>query len=71
MLQFLDYVATHPDAILTYSKSSLVLNIRSVVLYLCKPKAKSRDGGNFFMSNNDDNPTNDWTVLILHRSQKM
>ena len=29
MLKFLDYVTTHPDAILTYSASDMVLNVHS------------------------------------------
>ena len=37
-LQFLDYVATHPDAILMFSASSMVLNVHSNKLYLTKQK---------------------------------
>jgi len=64
-LQFLDYVATHPDAILTYSKSSMVLNVHSDASYLCEPKAKSRAGGHFFLSNDDDDPANNGAVLNI------
>ena len=46
-LQFLDYVASHPDAILTYSSSNMVLNVHSDASYLSKRKAKSRAGGHF------------------------
>ena len=42
-LQFLNYVATHPDTILAYSTSSMVLNVHSDASYLCKSKAKNRD----------------------------
>ena len=40
-LKFLDYVRTHPDGILTYSASNMILNVHSDASYLCKPKAKS------------------------------
>jgi hypothetical protein len=47
----LDYVAIHPDAILTYAKSDMVLGIHSNASYLSEPKARSRAGGHFFLSN--------------------
>ena len=46
-LKILDYVATHPDAILTYEKSDMVLNVHSDASYLIKSKARSRAGGHF------------------------
>ena len=49
-LKFLDYAATHPDAILTFNASNMVLNVQSDASYLTKPKARSRSGGHFFMS---------------------
>ena len=49
-LKLLDYVATHPGAILTYSASDMVLNVHSNALYLTEPKARSRAGGHFFLS---------------------
>jgi hypothetical protein len=64
-LRFLDYVATHPDAILTYNRSSMVLNVHSDASYLCKPKAKSRAGVHFFMSNNDADPGNNGAVFNI------
>ena len=42
--QLLDYVATHPDAILTYKKSDMVLAVHSDASYLSKPQARSRAG---------------------------
>jgi hypothetical protein len=64
-LQFLDYVASHPDAILTYSASNMVLNVHSDASYLCEPKAKSRAGGHFFMSNNGEDPADNGAVLNI------
>jgi hypothetical protein len=40
--QFLDYVATNQDAILTYKRSDMVLTIHSDALYLSEPKACSQ-----------------------------
>ena len=63
--QFLDYTATHQDAILTYKASDMVLVIHSDVSYLSKPKAHSRAGGHFFLSSDCDNPANNGAVLNL------
>ena len=41
-LFFLDYAAMHPDAILTYCASDMVLNIHSDASHLTEPKARSR-----------------------------
>ena len=46
-LKFLDYVSTHPDAILTFSASNIVLNVHSDASHLIEPKARSRAGGHF------------------------
>ena len=65
MLKFLDYVTTHPDAILTYSASNMILNVHSDASYLCEPKAKSRAGGHFFLSNNEEDPRDNGAVLNI------
>ena len=56
----LDYVATHPDAILTYKKSDMVLAVHSHsdASYLSEPGAWSRAGGHFFLSVDVDEPPN-------------
>ena len=46
---FLDYAASHPDAILSYSASNIVLEAHSDASYLTKPKSRSTAGGHFFM----------------------
>ena len=63
----LDYVATHPDAILSYTKSDMILGIHSDASYLSEPKAQSRAGGHFFLSNGTDEAPNN--NAILHISQ--
>ena len=46
---FLDYAATHEDAVVTYQASDMVLVVHSDASYLSKPKARSWAGGHFFM----------------------
>ena len=61
--QFLNYVATHPDAILAYRKSSMVLNVHGDPSYLIEPQARSRAGGHYFMSDNAPDPVDSGAVL--------
>jgi hypothetical protein len=63
--QFLDYAATHQDAILTYKASDMVLVVHSDVSYLSKPKARSRVGGHFFLSSDCEDQANNGAVLNL------
>ena len=46
---FLDYMATHPRAVIRYYVSGMVLNVHSDASYLTAPKARSRAGGHFFL----------------------
>ncbi len=63
--QFLDYAATHQDAILTYKSSNMVLIVHSDASYLSEPKARSQAGGHFFLSSNSEDPANNGAVLNL------
>ena len=63
--QFLDYAATHQDAILTYKASSMVLVVHSDVSYLRKPKACSQAGGHFFLLSDCNDPANNGVVFNL------
>jgi hypothetical protein len=54
-VHLLNYCATHPDACLRYQASNMVLYIHSDASYLSEPKARSRSGGHFFLS---DRPAN-------------
>jgi hypothetical protein len=47
--QFLDYMWTHPDAIIWYRASDIILNFLFDVSYLSAPKACSCAGGHFFL----------------------
>jgi len=54
--QLLNYAATHPDAVLRYTASDMVLHIHSDASYLSESKARSRAGGYFYLSNDSPNP---------------
>ena len=47
--KFLDYMAWHPDAIVRFYASDMILNIHSDASYLTAPKSRSRAGGHFFL----------------------
>jgi hypothetical protein len=49
--QILDYLATHPDAIIQYHAYDMILNIHSDASYLSVSNARSRLGGLFFLGN--------------------
>jgi hypothetical protein len=65
--QLLDYVATHPDAILTYEKSDMVLAVHSDASYLSEPQARSRAGGHFFLTGEADDPPNNGAILNISK----
>jgi hypothetical protein len=48
--QLLNYAATHPDAILQYRASDMVLHVHSDASYLSESQARSRAGGFFYLS---------------------
>jgi hypothetical protein len=50
--QPLNYAATHPDAILSYHASDMVLHVHSDASYLLEMQACSRSGGFFFLNSN-------------------
>ena len=64
-LKFLDYVTTHPGAILTYSANNMNLNVHSDASYLCKPNTKIRAGGYSFLLNNEEDPQDNGAVLNI------
>ena len=48
--QLLNYCATHPDAVLRFHASGMILHVHSDASYLSEKKARSRAGGIFFLS---------------------
>jgi hypothetical protein len=63
--QFLDYAATHPDAVIPYSASSMVLVGHCNASYLSETNTRSRAGGHFFISNGDAIPSNKGAILTI------
>jgi hypothetical protein len=57
IVHLLDYTATHPDAILRYTRSAMVLHIHSDASYLSAPEARNRAGGHHFLSSRPVDPT--------------
>ena len=53
-IHFLNYAATHPDAVVRFKKSGMQLHIHSDASYLSEPKARSRAGGFFFLDGKDN-----------------
>jgi hypothetical protein len=60
--QFLNYATTHPDAIITFKASIMVLAGHSNASYLSETNAHSLAGSHFFISNNDPIPANNGAV---------
>lgn len=54
--RLLDYVATHPNATVRFSRSNMILQIHSDASYLSETSARSRAGGICFLSDDSDNP---------------
>ena len=65
--QLLDYAATHPNAIITYCASDMVLAGHRNASYLSKSKSRSRAGGHFFLTDDSANlPNNNAVMTIYH-----
>ena len=69
--KLLDYAATHPDAVVRFTASGMVLHIHSDASYLSAPKAKSRAGGYFYLSDDpstlspDQKPAHNGPIHVL------
>ncbi len=49
VLQFLDYMATHPDTVVRFYRSDMILQGHSDASYLSAPEARSRAAGYWFL----------------------
>ena len=63
--QFLDYAVSNPDATVTYRASDMVLAAHSDASYLSESNARSRAGGHFFLSENDEFPKNNGAIITI------
>ncbi len=57
LVHFLNYCATHPNAVLQYRASDMILHIHSDAAYLNETEARSRVGGHHFLGD-QASPTN-------------
>ena len=49
----------------SYVESDMILNFHSDASYLSEPKAKSREGGHFWLGNKDDEDFNNGAIVTL------
>ena len=63
--QLLDYCATHPNSILHFTRSSMILRIYSDTSYLSVTKARSRATGFFYLSDKSENPPLNGAIHVL------
>ena len=52
--QLLNYAATHPDAVLRFHASDMILHVDSDASYLSEPKARSQYAGYHYLSTHPD-----------------
>ena len=62
----LNYCETHPNAVVTYDASDMILHIHTDASFLSEPKAKSRARGYFFLSDFTKDPTNAMHNTPIH-----
>eukprot|EP00957_Ditylum_brightwellii_P205837 15345669-Ditylum_brightwellii.AAC.1 len=60
----LDYCASHPNAVIRYRPSNMILWVHSDASYLSEPKTRSRAGGYFYLGNTQPHHMNR-LVLVL------
>ena len=63
--QLLEYVATHLHAAICYNASKMALAVHSDASYLYEPDSKSCVGGQYFITDQDNNAPNNVTILTL------
>ena len=61
--QFLDYMATHPNAVIRFRASDMILNVHSDASYLSAGRARSRVGGYFFLGSKQIGPS---TSMVIY-----
>jgi hypothetical protein len=65
LTQLLDYCTTQEEAIITYSASKMIVAIHSDAGYCNEKKLRSRAGGHFFLSKDDEFPPNNGAILTV------
>ena len=67
---FLDYCETHPDAMIRYHASDMILSLQSNGSYLSEPYSKSRAVGHFYLTSGDNKDLNNGAILTLTKIVK-
>ena len=49
IILFLNFSASHPDAVTEYRRIGIIIHIHLIVSYISEPEARSRAGGYFFL----------------------
>jgi hypothetical protein len=57
VLQTLDYCASHPNAVVRFNASDMILHVDSDASYLSAPKARSRAAGYHYLSSHPKDPS--------------
>ena len=68
--QFLDYAASQDYAVVSYHASDMVMAVHSDASYLSESKARSRAGGHFFMANDHEFPSNNFSTRAATKNTK-
>ena len=66
----MDYCSTHPDAVVRFMASEMILALHLDASYLSEPGAKSRAGGHFYLKDKTDRESNNGAVLTLSKIVK-
>ena len=69
--QFLDYCASHPDGLIHYQASDMILKLHSDSSYLNAVGARSRQGGHLYLGNKSEPDILNGAVLNLAAIMKM
>ena len=64
---FIDYCSAHPDAVVRFIASELILALHSDASHLSEPGAKSRAGGHFYLEDKTDRGSNNGAILTLSK----
>ena len=64
---FLDYCATHPNAMMRFHASDMILALHSNGSYLPEPESKSQAAGHFYLTNKDNQDLNNGAILTLSK----
>jgi hypothetical protein len=69
--QSLQYCHTHPDAILRYRASDMILKVHSYASYLPEAKARSQAGGHFYFGDKPSDQPKRGNGALLNKSKIM